>query len=357
VIGSFHTPDHPEWSHALETCLHDMYHLPGFASVEAEWEGAQPEAFIVQADEGTMLLPLLVRPTPSGAGLDAVTPYGYSGPAFSPGATPDFRGEALAAFDASARDQGLVSTFMRLHPLLEPSIAPTLIEAGLDWREVSHGETVTLPLTLEPAAWLAALGKSLRYDIRRLHRLGYTFELDTEAAWSAFPSIYQETMERIDAGGRYHYTDQYLGKFRDALGDSIHCALVRAPEGAPAAAGLFSHVGSTVQYHLSGTRGEFQKDGPTKLLLAEMRDHAHAAGAREFHLGGGEGSSDDSLFRFKARFGGRTQTFRTVRAVHDRGAFRAECQAWLSRTGAQTLDDVSFFPPYRAPAPEAMPAE
>ena len=355
VNGSFHGPAASRWALALERCQHDMYHLPAFASLEAAWEGAYPQAFIVEDAEGTMLLPLLLRPTPAGTGLDAVTPYGYSGPAFSHDCTLGFRSQALAAFDAAARDRGLVSTFMRLHPLLETSLAPVLVDAGLPWREVAHGETVTLPLGPGPEEWLSALGKNLRYDIRRLRRLGYTFELDTEACWAAFPPMYQDTMERIGTGDRYHYSAGYLKGFREALGGNVHCAMVRAPDGDPAAAGLFSRVGPTVQYHLSGTQGRYQKDGPTKLLLAEMREHARSTDAEVFHLGGGEGSSRNSLFSFKARFGGDTRTFRSLRAVHNPDAFRKECRAWLDRTGADALDEEGFFPPYRAQAPKAVP--
>ena len=89
-LSRFLTTDDPLWIQALELCEHDVYHLPAYASLEAGWLKAEAMAFRFDTQRGVMLLPLLVRPTPSGKGLDAVTPYGYSSPVFTHGAHFEF---------------------------------------------------------------------------------------------------------------------------------------------------------------------------------------------------------------------------------------------------------------------------
>ena len=66
----------PAWDDALARVPHDVYHLPGYARVEAEVQDALPVAFVHAANERTFLLPLLLRPVPGSTGLEALSPYG-----------------------------------------------------------------------------------------------------------------------------------------------------------------------------------------------------------------------------------------------------------------------------------------
>lgn len=347
---AFHGPHDPSWAEALERTPHDLYHLPEFAQVEADWLEAEATAFIYRAGGEVLLLPLLLRESPRGEGRDAVTPYGYSSPVFSPKASAEFRRAALAEFHKAASEAGVISTFIRLHPLLQTSLEGQLPVAFGAWREVDHGSTVDMPLEPGDEDWLMLCGRDHRYDVRKLGRDGYTFELDTNDAWQAFSPIYQETMERLGAGDRYRYSETYVTRFRSMLGERIHCAAVRAPDDEIACAGLFSLVDGIVQYHLSGTRGAYWKRSPMKLMLAGARAWAREEGARHFHLGGGVGAGEDSLFAFKSRFGGKTHPFRTVQVIHRPAAFAEECRRWEEASG-MACPEAGFFPPYRAPLP------
>ena len=57
----------PAWQDALARVPHDVYHLPGYARVEADVNGATPVAFVHAGERSTFLLPLLLRPVPGSA--------------------------------------------------------------------------------------------------------------------------------------------------------------------------------------------------------------------------------------------------------------------------------------------------
>ena len=348
-LSRFLRTDDSLWTHALEFCDHDLYHLPAYASIEAGWIDAEAMAFYYDNTRYTMLLPLLVRPTPGGMGFDAVTPYGYSSPVFTQDAPIEFMIEALVAFQTAALQQGLITTFMRLHPLLQSNLGCISMVTAGSWTQTDRGNTVTMPLDGDNDVWLGRVAKGHRLDICKLIGNGCTFILDSDEAWNAFPLIYRSTMERIGAEKGYCYSDEYLDRFRHKLSEYVHCGALLDSGGEVMCAGLFTSVSGILQYHLSGTKGEYTKQAPMKLVLSNMREWAKEHGIKHFHLGGGLGSGRDSLFEFKQRFGGELLTFQTVSVVHDEKAFRHECDNWCEQGQARSFDSNGFFPPYRAP--------
>lgn len=350
----FIDPADPAWCAALAGGKHDLYHLPAYAELEANWIGAQAIAFTYQSDGYSMLLPLLERTTPAGLGTDSVTPYGYSPPVFSHGVSQSFIVDAFQAFQDASKARGLISTFIRLHPLICPEL-PALEHCGdMQCCQITRGSTVTMPMADEAEVWLRRIAKGHRLDLRKLNRDRCRFVLDTDSAWEAFPSIYRATMESIGAQSAYFYSDEYLATFRERLVGHVHCAAVEDADGTILCASLFSLVDGLLQYHLSGTRPEHSRRAPSKLLLAEMREWARAHGVSHFHLGGGFGSGQDSLFTFKARFGGEQLPFRTVSVIHDVERYDAECRAWIQRTSQPLAAAGGFFPSYRAPHPSPV---
>ena len=57
-----------------------------------------------------------------------------------------------------------------------------------------------------------------------------------------------------------------------------------------------------MHYHLSGAKFEFRKLAPTNLLLYQAALWGSKQGFKSFHLGGGLGSGEDGLFKFKQAF-------------------------------------------------------
>lgn len=143
--GRLLSPSAPQWADVLPRTDHDVYHLPEYVSLDANVSGGTPAAFWYREEGHAFLLPLILRDIPDSDLRDAVSPYGYPGPV-SDASHED------TAFWRRACDQmvetlganGVVATFVRLHPLL-PVPLDVLDGAGA---VIHHGETVSVDLSL-----------------------------------------------------------------------------------------------------------------------------------------------------------------------------------------------------------------
>jgi lipid II:glycine glycyltransferase (peptidoglycan interpeptide bridge formation enzyme) len=285
-----------------------------------------------------MLLPLMIRSIPGG-GFDATSPYGYPGPIGIGTDDPAFLRVALAVGLQVLRDAGLVSAFIRLHPLLNPT--PPEGMGTL----VAHGDTVSIDLTLPSAELWAQTRLNHRRDITRAASLGYVARMDEE--WrhlESFGFLYRQTMQRRSAIRFYFFEDAYFQGLRDALGERLHLCIVEKA-GVSAAAGLFVETAGIVQYHLSGTGEAFRDVQPTKLMMHFVRSWAKERGNKTLHLGGGVGGAADSLLHFKTGFSPLRHTFVTLRAVIDQQEYDRLVAARGPRLDPSLVTD--FFPAYR----------
>ena len=116
-------------------------------------------------------------------------------------------------------------------------------------------------------------------------------------------------------------------------------------------AALVLECNGIVQYYLGGTRQEFLKMAPMKLLVDAVRAWAHRSGYEVFHLGGGTTTApDDSLLHFKKGFSDRCHTFSTWRWILCPAVYKRLCtarDAW-DRLNGQTSAAPDYFPAYRA---------
>lgn len=330
--------DAPEWETVLREARHDFYHLPGYAAMTAVQEGGRPGALHVTDGSRTLLLPLLIRRIPGG-GLDATSPYGYPGPIGSGIDDPAFMDQALASGLQVLRGAGVVSLFVRLHPLLNPMPPDGIGET------VPHGDTVSVDLTLPPAAQWAQTRPNHRRDILRATRLGYTARMDEDwTHFETFKRLYRGTMERRSALPFYFFSDSYFDGMREAVGSRLHLCVVENA-GTVAAAGLFVETDGIVQYHLSGTDSAASGVQPTKLMIHFVRTWARERGNVVLHLGGGVGGSADSLLQFKAGFSTLRHTFTTLRVVVDEQEYGRLVAARHPHLDPRTRS--GFFPAYR----------
>jgi lipid II:glycine glycyltransferase (peptidoglycan interpeptide bridge formation enzyme) len=188
-----------------------------------------------------------------------------------------------------------------------------------------------------------------RSEINRARKKGFTVEIHND--WRDFDEFfraYTQTMHRVGASEHYFFPREYFADLRRAVGEVLHLA-VCYKDGAVACAALFTEVCGIVQYHLSGTTDEFHSQYPTKVLIDSVRTWAKDRGNKILHLGGGYGSTEDSLFLFKAGFSHLRTPFFTWRLIADPEKYQSLCQQWEVRTGRTASPPDGFFPAYRAP--------
>lgn len=330
--------DEAEWdAHITRLGASGAYSCAAYhrASALLEPEGTRPVLLAFNDGAGDVALPLLLRPLPDGEGWDATSAYGYGGP-LSRG-TPD-----LAAFGTGlngwAHEHGVVSTFLRLNPLLgNGRLVPPTAEL------VDVGFTV---------AWDLLPGRDLRRGmhkdrlrgVQRAERAGVTITVTPRPSnLENIRELYELTMQRQHAADMYFFPESYWRALvtRDEL---LVTLLVEARlEDNVVCAQLCLVSDHWLHSHLVGG------NEVSRAVNASTACHLAAAkwgqenGLIGFHLGGGLGASTDSpLYVFKQRFDPASQPrrFQVAKLVHDHDRYR-------QLAGTDATD--GFFPPWRRP--------
>ena len=252
---------------------------------------------------------------------DVVTPYGYGGP------TADGFWEA---YEEWARERGVVTTFVRFHPLYGnqrgapihvDELAPTVA-----WR-------------LDPDRdLLAGLHFKHRNKVTKAENAGAT--VTQHDGLGEFVPLYEDTMRRVNADDFYFFEPAYW----ERLGELPLVRFDAGIDGEVVASALCLATPPWLHYHLSGTTDAGRTTGSSTLVLLEAARWAQANGYERFHLGGGLGGKEDSLHHFKARFDPEGLVPAAVgKAIHDEDAYRR-------LSGGSEAVFEGFFPAYRRPS-------
>jgi len=349
MITDFIESHDVRWQKLLDRTRHDCYHLPQYADIAGLQEGGTPLAFYAEDGEATCLIPLVIRPVPpvlhAPAGwVDCVSPYGYSGMLIS--AAQDRLHSFLDAFRCDARELGIVSAFLRLHPLF-PQDPVVLEKFGT---LIRHGQTVYFDLSEAIDQIWRRVRLDHRRNITKLHRFGFHATLDDWNQYSNFIEMYYSNMQRVGAAEAYFFSRRYFELLRETLGGRLHLVCVMSNGNELAAAGLFIVTEGIVQYHLGATVERYLPMAPAKFMIDFVwrwaKEQTHAV----FHLGGGVGGAEDSLFQFKAGFSPHPGEFSTYRIVGDETKYATLNEA-AKVVGGTEIASSDFFPVYRACSP------
>lgn len=346
--------DDPLWVHILTQLRHDVFHLPEYMSIEAQRIQAVPEAFWAVDREKQFFVPYLIRSCQELFGpdlvsdpvYDVVSPYGYPGILLNEAAKQDqnFLKLALEQLTEKLRSQHICSAFFRLHPILSEDF--TQIYPPEICQET--GVVVGIDLTQSEQEIWRQTRSDHRKDINRHKRSGLIAKMvDVEQHLPEFLEIYRETMDRVNAAQMYYFDQDFFHSLL-ALKEKLHLCIVEV-ENQIASACLIMECCGVVSSFLSGTKNQFLKLAPEKLLFDYVRFWAKERGNQVFNMGGGVGSAKDGVYYFKAGFSDQRYPFLTLRLVVDPEQYTrlVHLQAALLQVDPEHLLNVSFFPTYR----------
>jgi hypothetical protein len=349
----------PRWMDTLRRFpRHDFHHLPGYVALEAERRGAHASAYVLQSAQGAFMVPLIESPTPltlqpwGSSAQDALAPYGYAGPLVAVEGDDNqrekFTSLALARLVEYLRCRNVCSLLLRFHPLIPVPMKPFQALGQL----VAHGETVNVDLRQTTEQLWSDTRRDFRNPINRMNREGFRFELDpTGQHLGEFVKIYHDTMLRVRADPHYFFSGEYFRGLKSALGSGFLLAHTRNPAGEIVSSGIFTQCSGIVQYHLSGNCLGDEGSHGSKLLLHGIRQWAKAQGCEYFHLGGGVGAKNDSLFMFKSGFSSGRATFHTWRVIVDDPVYQRLCRRWETINRMPADLPTGYFPAYRKMLP------
>lgn len=351
------TEEAKRWSEVIQRCVaYDVYHLPEYHQLAEGQNNVQAILFVYENKSMVIVMPLLLRSLDGIDGIegtgyfDATSVYGYPGPVTNmPDISEEIAGDFSHSLCSYLESKGIVSAFSRLHPLIDQD---SLLASTGDVLDI--GPTVAIDLRLPAAEQEQQYRGGHRYDIDKARKNGVVCVHDTN--WDhldAFIDIYYETMHRVDADDYYFFDRTYFTRLLDLLQEHLHL-FVAVKDGKVLSGSLFTICNSIIQYHLSGTESEYLDLAPSKLILDEVRMWGSKVGALFFHLGGGVGSKEDGVFRFKAGFSKQTYQFKIWQAIINQSAYQElaeQKQLWNKQHGLEIIDE-NYFPAYRAPTRE-----
>lgn len=325
-----------------------------FASYDTYWLSGYVKAFKVHGDGEPMLFfyedkkarginvvmkrdvsndTHFVGILPSEKYFDFSCPYGYGGWLVEGEETENL----FIAYEAWCERNEIISEFVRFHPVLENHVF-----SEKSYEVIGLGNTISMDLTSPEIIWTNIISKN-RNMIRKAQKNGVKiYSGRYPEIFKVFRVIYNGTMDK-DKADEYYYFDE--GFYESILNDLPQNSQVfyAVYENKVIAASIMLFANGRMNYHLSGSIREYSSLAPTNLLLYEAALWGCANGYKTLYLGGGVGSGEDNLYKFKKAFY-RNDDVR--RFYIGKKIFNQEKYDELLKMRETT--DRDFFPKYRA---------
>lgn len=330
-----------EWDTYLnKSLIHEIFHTWYYHSLNTEGE---PVLFVYEEDDFFIALPVIKRKIENSPFFDMTSAYGYCGPT-SNIELSDLPEAASARFKSSflgfMKKENAICIFSRLHPFLNQHHVLQNI-GGLK----ENGTTLYMDLSMSLDDQRRNYDKRLSRQIRKLREKGYIIkELHTPEAIKSFTEMYWENMKRVNASAHYFFDEQYFASLLDV--PEFENKLLLIYDGPTLICGaLLLLSGNIIRNHLSATSPDYLKESPSKLLTDEISLIGRRLGKKIFHLGGGVGGKEDSLFEFKRYFSNLQVKDRIWCYINDDDAYNE----LVLKNGNGIDTESNYFPLYRRP--------
>lgn len=229
---------------------------------------------------------------PEGHYFDFATPYGYGGWIIEGENTA----ELFRAYENWIEKNGVISEFVRFHPMVKNH------ENCANYYDVIKlGEVVHMDLSSPEVIWNNIISKN-RNMIRKAVKNGIRiYNGRFPEIYEKFRSIYNGTMDKDNAEEYYYFKPDFYASVLDDLPQNAQVFWAEK-DSQVIAASIMIGANGYLNYHLSGSLHEFSSLAPGNLILYTAALWGCANGYRTLYLGGGVGSGEDSLFKFKRAF-------------------------------------------------------
>ncbi len=305
MLSVYSTEQSAQWDAIVRSFRnHDVYWLSGYVKAFQIHGDGVPLLFCYESNNlrginvvmkrDIALSPKLKDKLPLNTYFDFSTPYGYGGWLLEGELTQ--KQELFSEYEQFCVSNGIISEFVRFHPVLENA------GSAEEFYDITPlGNTVCLDISTEEIIW-ANISSKNRNIIRKAEKLGVEiFQSSSAEIYDRFIEIYNRTMDRDNAEKYYYFSKDFYDSIRLDLADNSQI-FYAVQDGKIIAASIIFNDNNRLNYHLSGSLFEYRSFAPTNLLLYKAALWGCANGCKTFHLGGGVGSGEDGLFKFKKSF-------------------------------------------------------
>ena len=347
-----------EWDEIVKTFSEwDVYYLSGY--VKAFHIHGDGDPYLLYYEEnGLRAIYVFMRRETALVGVyDSVTPYGYGGVLFAsgnsstseaakPSANPLQLKDALqtfwGAYVEKMHEENIADNFVRYHPVLKNAVPMKDVSNVIDL-----GKTVAFDLASPDVIWENIISKN-RNMIRKAEKNGIEIRHGKDLElFKDFKRIYNATMEKDHAEDYYYFEDAFYESVHRDLHDNYEL-FYAVLNGEIIAMSIMLYGNKQMHYHLSGSMIEFRNLAPSNLLLYKAALWGYEQGFKTFHLGGGVGSGEDNLYKFKAAFNRNSDyQFSIDKQIFDQKKYDELVN--IRRESDSTFDEnSSYFPLYRS---------
>lgn len=268
--------------------------------------------------------------------FDFITPYGYGGFLFKSKYSKKNIEIAIQNYCDYCRRIGVVSEFVRFHPLIENF---KMVENLVD--TVYIGKTIYINTNSIEEIW-NNFSKENRNMVRKSVNNGVKIYWGrSEQLLCKFKELYFQTMDRDDANQYYYFSDLFYDSLLHDMKYNLLFFYSEYEKNIISIAAIL--IGNTyIHYHLSASDYNYRYLAPTNQLLYEVAKYANGINRKYLHLGGGLGGKEDNLYKFKKAFNKNdNKNFHIGIIIFDEETYNYLCEI------SNKSIDTSFFQGYR----------
>jgi len=277
-----------------------------------------------------------------GSCFDIVTPYGFGGFLFE-GDTSEVAIERFyKKYVQKLKSENVISEFIRYHPIINNANCMRSVSTVLDL-----GKTISIDLESMDLIW-KNFSPNNRNNIRRAEKSGVMiFHKRSMELLDIFKKMYNTTMDLDNANSYYYFKRDFYKSIHTDLNDNYEL-FYAVLDDKIIAMSIFFFINNRMHCHLSTSVFEYRYYAPTNLLFYEAAKWGFEQGFKTMHIGGGVGSEEDDLFRFKKSFNRLSDnTFSVGKEIINQEVYNHLVK--IRKEANSTFDtDSHYFPLYRA---------
>lgn len=332
-----------EWDELVRSFAnYDVYYLSGYVKAFQIHGDGEPQLFYYNENGLRGIYVYMKRKTAIEGVYDSITPYGYGGFLLEGNDSSENMNALWNAYVDKMKSENIVDNFVRYHPVLANAVPMKTCSDVIDL-----GKTVSMDLTSEEVIWKNIHSKN-RNMIRKAEKNGIVIKHGQGLElFDDFIKIYNATMDKDNAEPYYYFKPEFYKSIHEDLKDNYEMFWAEY-DGKIIAMSIMLYANGRLNYHLSGSDLQYRNLAPSNILLYKAAMWGMEKGMKTFHLGGGVGSGEDNLYKFKIAFNRFSDCqFSIAKYIFDNERYD-ELVAERASRDAEFDRESKFFPLYRS---------
>ena len=329
---------------------HDVYHLPQYVKAFEIHGDGKPLLFSYTGDQFKAINVVMRRDLAEceyfrndlakNTMFDLSTPYGYGGFLIEGEHGASSLDSLNAEYIDYCQNHGFVSEFVRFHPILENF---RYLHPIYDITEL--GKTVCVDVSSEESIWNNLDKKNLN-RVRKAQKSDIKIHFGKDDhLFSSFKDLYYSVMQRNQATPYYYFSEAFFRSVAEDLANNVIFSYATFNDQIVAMC-LILFCNGQMHLHLAASNSAYSKLSPNNLLCLESALWGCEHGFQTYHLGGGIGGREDSLYHYKKGYNIHSDhIFAIGKKIFDQEKYDFLLNIRKKNQGPDFNPD--FFPQYR----------